>query len=103
MEHLEWAGLIEYIYASSASGIPLSAQVKHSHLICCLDIGLFQRALQIDPDVVMKEDLVLISRGAIAEPFVGQELLALHRLTQRVSCFIGSGKKRRAMPKSITS
>ncbi len=77
LEHLEWAGLIEFIYASSASGIPLSAQVKHTQFkICFLDIGLLQRALQIDPAVVMKEDLILINRGAIAEQFVGQELLA---------------------------
>ncbi len=95
LEHLEWAGLIEYIYASSASGIPLSAQVKHSQFkICCLDIGLFQRALQIDPDVVMKEDLVLISRGAIAEQFVGQELLAYTDSSKKGQLFYWQREKK---------
>lgn len=77
LEHLEWAGLIEPIYASSGAGIPLSAQIKRTHFkLCFLDIGLVHHALNIDPELVMSKDLVHINRGALAEQFVGQELLA---------------------------
>jgi predicted AAA+ superfamily ATPase len=95
LEHLEWAGLIEYIYVSSASGIPLSAQIKHSQFkICFLDIGLLQRFLQIDPEVVMKQDLILINRGAIAEQFVGQELAAYTDSSKRVQLFYWQREKK---------
>jgi uncharacterized protein len=95
LKHLEWAGLVEYIYASSASGIPLSVQVKHSQFkICFLDIGLLQRFLDIDPDIVMKEDLILINRGAIAEQFVGQELSAYTDSSKRSQLFYWQREKK---------
>ncbi len=77
LEQLEWAGLFRPIYASSAAGIPLSSQLKRSMFkTLFLDIGLLQRALQLDPETIWKEDLIQINAGALAEQFVGQELLA---------------------------
>lgn len=75
--HLEWAGLIKPIYASSASGIPLAAEIKHSKFkLSFLDIGLVRQALQIDPKEIFDEEIILVNRGALAEQLVAQELLA---------------------------
>lgn len=77
LQHLERAGLLHLVTATSASGIPLSSQVKrHKFKPIFLDIGLVQRALKVDPNIILKTDLLQINSGALAEQFVGQELLA---------------------------
>jgi uncharacterized protein len=77
LDQLEWAGLIKSIQASSAAGVPLAAQLKRSHFkTLFLDIGLAQRALQIEPEVFLTHELTQINKGALAEQFVGQELVA---------------------------
>ena len=77
LDQLQWAGLVSLVHASSASGIPISAQVKQKKFKALfLDIGLVQHALKINPEVILDTDVVQINRGALAEQFVGQELLA---------------------------
>ncbi|MBM3198535.1 MAG: ATP-binding protein [Chlamydiae bacterium] len=77
LEQLRMAGLIHYIFSSSASGIPLSSQIKTTKFkTLFLDVGLVQRALQVQPELVLSQQPSLIHRGALAEQFVGQELLA---------------------------
>jgi predicted AAA+ superfamily ATPase len=77
LNQLEWAGLIHPIFATSASGIPLAAQIKQNKFKpLLLDIGLAQRALQVDPEIIWQQDLIQIHAGALAEQFVGQELMA---------------------------
>lgn len=77
LEQLEHAGLVSRIYSTSASGIPLAAQIKSKKFkVLFLDIGLVQRSLLMDPELVMNGDLVQINVGALAEQFTGQELLA---------------------------
>lgn len=77
LDQLQMAGLIHFIHATSASGIPLSSQIKQNKFkTLFLDIGLLQRALQVDPEVALKSNLIQIHRGALAEQFVGQEFLA---------------------------
>ncbi len=79
LDHLQWAGLVHPVYASSATGIPLSVQRKRSRFkVLFLDIGLVQHFLQINPRHVLEKNLLQINRGALAEQFVGQELLAYH-------------------------
>jgi hypothetical protein len=71
------AGLVHLIHSTSASGIPLASQIKlNKFKPLFLDIGLVQRALQVDPELILSEDLIEIHRGALTEQFVGQELLA---------------------------
>ena len=41
-----------------------------------LDIGLVQRACNLSLQLLFEKDLLLINDGALAEQFVGQELLA---------------------------
>ncbi|NGX59725.1 MAG: hypothetical protein KR126chlam3_00882 [Chlamydiae bacterium] len=88
LDHLQWAGLVHPIFASSATGIPLSAQLKKSRFkTIFLDIGLTQHFLQIDPKIVLENHLIQINRGALAEQFVGQELLAYHSPYQEGQLF----------------
>lgn len=86
LDQLESAGLIQRLFASAASGIPLSAQLKRNQFkLLFIDIGLIQHALQIDPQAIWKHDLIQVNAGAMAEQFVGQELLAYsnpHLLSQ---------------------
>ncbi len=78
LDQLQWAGLIHPIFATAAAGIPLAAQMKRNKFKpLFLDIGLVQRALQVDAQMVWQEQLVQIHAGALAEQFVGQEILAL--------------------------
>ena len=77
LQQLNMAGLIHFIFSTSASGIPLGATIKPSKFkTLFLDIGLVQKALQVDPELVLSKELIQVHRGALAEQFVGQELLA---------------------------
>lgn len=71
------AGLIILVYATSGTGLPF---ISHANEKKCkflfLDIGLVQRACNLGIDLLFKENLTLINDGALAEQFVGQELLA---------------------------
>jgi predicted AAA+ superfamily ATPase len=77
LEHLQQAGLVHLVYSSSASGIPLAAQIKQKRFKSLfIDIGLVERALQVDPETILSQDLIEIHSGALAEQFVGQEFIA---------------------------
>lgn len=77
LDQLNWAGLVHVIHATAASGLPLEAQAKDSIFkLLWLDIGLLQQALQIDPRDLLEKDFLQINAGALAEQFVGQEILA---------------------------
>ncbi len=71
------AGLIILVHTTSASGMPL---ISHRNEKKCkylfLDIGLVQRACNLGLELLFKENLILINDGALAEQFVGQELIA---------------------------
>jgi hypothetical protein len=58
MQQLIWAGLISRIYATSASGIPLQAQVKFEQFkLLFVDIGLMQRFLRLDTQLFWEEEI----------------------------------------------
>jgi predicted AAA+ superfamily ATPase len=74
---LNKAGVVTPVYSTSASGLPLITHVNEKRFkLLFLDIGLLKRATKLDVEVLFNEDLILLNRGAIAEQFVGQELLA---------------------------
>lgn len=94
LDHLEWAGLIHPVYASSAGGIPLSFQSKPNQFkVIFLDIGLVQRALRVDPQTVLDQNLLQLHRGALAEQFVGQELLAYSSPHEEAQLFFWQREK----------
>ena len=77
LNQLEWAGLIQKIIATSASGIPLSSHAKDNKFkLIFLDIGLTNCADKLDFQRAWNAQLHQINAGALAEQFVGQELLA---------------------------
>jgi hypothetical protein len=75
---LERALIIQKIHASPAQGLPLGADASaKTFKALILDIGLMQHLCGIAPkDILAGENLLDVYRGALAEQFVGQELLA---------------------------
>jgi predicted AAA+ superfamily ATPase len=71
------AGLIFPVVSCSANGIPLGAEVNHrKSKMLLLDTGIFQRFLGLKlPDILLANSFEVINKGAIAEQFVGLELL----------------------------
>ena len=77
IEQLVWAGIIQQIHATSASGVPLSAQVSEKKWkLLFLDVGLLQAFHEINATEYWVDDISQINSGCLAEQFVGQELLA---------------------------
>lgn len=77
LEILQYAGLINIVYHTAASGIPLTAQINEKKFkLLFLDIGLITRAGRLETELLMNNDLLLVNRGILAEQLVGQELLA---------------------------
>jgi len=77
LELLETAGIVKRVRQSSGSGIPLSSGVHESIFkVIFLDIGLFHAISGIYAETAKETDFTAIFKGAVAEQFVGQELLA---------------------------
>ncbi len=77
LELLETAGVVTRIKQTSGAGLPLSAGVHESIFkVLFLDIGLFHAISGIYSETAREEDFTAIFKGAVAEQFVGQELLA---------------------------
>lgn len=77
MELLELAGIIYPITHTSANGLPLAAEmnIKHRKYLP-LDTGIYQRFLRLDLGQLLNaESLEQVNKGALAELFVGLELL----------------------------
>jgi predicted AAA+ superfamily ATPase len=77
LEKLREAGIVYKSHAVSASGIPLGAQINEKEFkLFFLDVGLVNRASGLGADIFLENDVILVNRGAIAEQFVAQELIA---------------------------
>jgi len=75
---LRLAGIIFPVYLSKATGLPLNASINEKDFkLLFLDVGLVKYAGRIDASVLLNENLLLVNNGAVAEQFVGQELIAL--------------------------
>lgn len=71
------AGLVIPVTHSSSNGIPLGAEINsRKRKMLIIDTGIFQRLLDLDISNILNEnDFNLINKGAIAELFVGLEIL----------------------------
>ncbi|TSA36095.1 MAG: DUF4143 domain-containing protein [Porphyromonadaceae bacterium] len=77
LELLETAGVANRIRQTSGAGLPLAAAVHESIFkVLFLDIGLFQAVSGIYSDTAKEKDFTAIFKGAVAEQFAGQELIA---------------------------
>jgi len=75
---LEKAGVVLRVKHTSGNGLPLEAEARENIFkTVFLDIGLMQNVCGLNSDIFLtsKEDFIKINNGAIAEQFVGQELL----------------------------
>lgn len=65
------------IKRANGTGLPFEAGASDKHFkSIMLDIGLMQNILGLSEDIMLSKDLHSIAAGALAEQFVGQELLA---------------------------
>ena len=71
------SGVIHPVYRTSASGLPLHMGINEKKFkLLFLDVGLVQHETKLDKNLLLSENLILLNKGAIAEQFVGQELLS---------------------------
>lgn len=80
LEMLCMAGLIYPVVHTDSNGVPLFAEAKERYKrYIFMDTGLLQRMLELDlTDVFLSDNLKLINRGALAETFVGTEMVKAH-------------------------
>ncbi len=74
---LSMAGLVHSVTHTAANGIPIGAAINPKNRKYLLfDTGILQRILGLSiADLLIEDDLETINKGAIAELFVGLELL----------------------------
>ncbi len=77
LDMLCMAGLVYSVVHTDSNGVPLFAEAKEKYKrYIFMDTGLLQRMLELDlTDVLVSDDLKLVNRGALAETFVGTELV----------------------------
>jgi predicted AAA+ superfamily ATPase len=74
---LEKTMLIHPVRATAATGLPLGATASGKILkYLFLDVGLLRHLLGAPADMLYREELLSILRGALAEQFIGQQLAA---------------------------
>jgi predicted AAA+ superfamily ATPase len=77
LELLEKAGVLQRVFATQASGLPLDATLNEKKFkLIYLDVGLANRNSKVDINTLLQQEIDLINSGHITEQFVGQELLA---------------------------
>ena len=77
LETLILAGLVYPVTHTAANGIPLGAEIREDYKrMIYFDTGLLQRQLNLKAEnILVSDDLDVINKGAIAETFVGTELI----------------------------
>ncbi len=88
LEKLYQAGVLFPIFATKASGLPLNSLANEKRFkLVFLDVGLVKRAMHLDVDLLLSDDLLLLNQGAIAEQYVGQEIMAYMNPYERPALF----------------
>ena len=78
VELLERAGIVRRVCSTSGAGLPLGAEADDRHYkLIMVDVGLMQNLCGAT-EQLLDGDPMRVNDGAVAEQFVGQELLA-HR------------------------
>ncbi len=78
LELLERAGVVYKIKQTSGSGLPFDASAKENFFkMLFLDVGLLHAINGIYSETIKEKDLTVIFKGAVAEQFVGQEIISL--------------------------
>jgi predicted AAA+ superfamily ATPase len=76
-ELLEKAGVIYRVKQTSGSGLPLGAGASDRNFkVLFLDVGLMQHLCGLAGELLAASDILAVHAGAVAEQYVGQELIA---------------------------
>jgi predicted AAA+ superfamily ATPase len=77
LELLQKAGLVIPVVSVAANGVPLGAEANYKkQKMILLDTGIFQNILGLEiADLLLSNDFEVVNKGAIAEQFVGLELI----------------------------
>jgi len=88
LELLETAGIVHRVRQTSGAGVPLSAGVHESFFkVIFLDVGLFYAISGIYSEVIREKELTAIFKGAVAEQFAGQQLIACQTPFTKISLY----------------
>ena len=84
LEMLKMAGLVIPVVHTSATGLPLGAEINpKKQKLLLLDTGILQRLQDLNlSNILLSNDFDLVNKGNIAEMYVGLELL------KHSSCYI---------------
>ncbi len=75
LEQLHMARVVHKVVRTSANGLPLAAEENTKFFkLLFLDVGLVSTMMHVSWQV-LQQDLMLVNQGALAEQWVGQELL----------------------------
>jgi predicted AAA+ superfamily ATPase len=97
LDKLGQANIVYPVYATAATGLPLNALINTKKFkLLFLDVGLVERSSRLDAELLLQEDLLLINKGAIAEQFVGQELLAYQDILEMPETYFWARDKKNA-------
>jgi predicted AAA+ superfamily ATPase len=96
MELLELAGVVYPVTHTSANGLPLAAEMNTKHRkYLIFDTGILQRFLRLDlGQLLTAESLAQVNKGALAELFVGLELLKSAPSTNPTQLYYWQREKR---------
>ena len=84
LEMLKMAGLVIPVVHTSATGLPLGADINpKKQKMLLLDTGILQRLQDLNlADILLSSDFSLVNKGSIAEMYTGLELI------KNSSCYI---------------
>lgn len=89
MELLILSGVVIPVTHTSANGLPLGAEANYKkQKMLLIDTGLFLNMLNLDiGKIILTDDFATINKGALAELFVGLELLKYHSPYQKAMLY----------------
>ena len=93
VELLQRAGIVHRVCSTSGAGLPLGAEADDRHFkLVMVDVGLMQNLCGAT-EQLLHGDPMRINDGAVAEQFVGQELLAHRSPYERPELFYWHRRK----------
>lgn len=88
VELLEQAGVVQRIKRTNGDGLPLEANIKDNFFkLLFLDVGLLHSINGIYEESISTKMIASIFNGAVAEQFVGQELLTIQSVYTKPALF----------------
>lgn len=82
------AGLVIPVKQCGATGLPLNANINEKKFkLLFLDIGLVKAAGKLDTAVLLQGEFLEIRDGALAEQFIGQQLLSIQPVYDQAMLF----------------